>query len=359
MKTLILSGKNQITLAERKKPHVQPGEALLKIRYVGFCGSDLNTYLGKNPMVSLPVVPGHEIGAEIVEITPDAPEHLHPGIYCTLNPYTNCGHCSACRNGRPNACRFNQTLGVQRDGAMCEYLAVPWQKLITDPALDAKDFALVEPMSVGFHAAARGQVRASDKVLVIGCGMVGAGAIARSAWLGAEVIAVDTDRQKLQLARRLGARYTLCTLTGDPHQRLAELTEGDGTDGVRTGDLHELLVELTGGDGPSVVIEAVGSPSTYRLAIEEVVFTGRVVYIGYSKAEVSFETRLFVMKELNICGSRNALPDDFRSVIDYFKQHPGITGHFVSDICSPEQAPAALARWAESPGHVFRILVRF
>ena len=338
MKTLTITGEKQIVVTEREKPQARQGELLLKIHYVGFCGSDLNTFLGKNPMVKLPVIPGHEIAAEIVETTAGVPDSFKVGMFCTVNPYTNCGHCASCRNGRPNACRFNETLGVQRDGAMCEYIAVPWQKAITDESIGVRDFALVEPMSVGFHAVSRGQVSDLDRVMVIGCGMIGIGAIARSVLRGAEVIAVDMDDEKLQLARQLGAKHAVNSLTEDLSRRIEE---------------------ITGGNGPDVVIEAVGSPATYQTAINEVAFAGRVVCIGYAKTEVAFETKYFVMKELDIRGSRNALPEDFRAVINYIRQRAGIVDSFVSRICQPETAADALTTWAANPGKVFRILVEF
>jgi threonine dehydrogenase-like Zn-dependent dehydrogenase len=338
MKAIILSGEQQATLVERPTPQLQAGEVLLRIRYAGFCGSDLNTFLGKNPMVKLPVVPGHEIGAEIVAVAPDVPPSMQVGMYCTVNPYTSCGHCPSCRNSRPNACQFNQTLGVQRDGAMCEYLAVPWTKVITAEGVSVRDFALVEPMSVGFHAVSRGQVTDSDSVMVIGCGMIGLGAIARSALRGAEVIAVDMDDSKLQLAKDLGARHTINTATEDLHQR---------------------LVEITAAAGPDVIIEAVGSPQTYRTAIDEAAFTARVVCIGYAKTEIAFDTKYFVMKELDIRGSRNALPEDFRAVLHYLLRRPGLVDRFVSAVYPPDRALEALAGWAAGPGRVFRVLIEF
>jgi threonine dehydrogenase-like Zn-dependent dehydrogenase len=338
MKALTIAGEKQVVVTEREKPQIGQGELLLKVHYVGFCGSDLNTFLGKNPMVKLPVIPGHEIGAEIAEISAGTPDSFKLGMFCTVNPYTNCGHCSSCRNGRPNACRFNQTMGVQRDGAMCEYIAVPWQKVITDETISVRDFALVEPMSVGFHAVSRGQVSDSDKVMVIGCGMIGIGAIARSVLRGAEVIAVDMDDKKLQLAKQLGARYMINSQTESLHQRLSE---------------------ITGGAGPDVVFEAVGSPVTYRTAIDEAAFTGRVVCIGYAKTEIAFETKYFVMKELDIRGSRNALPEDFKAVTNYIRQRPGVVDAFVGKVYPPEKASDALTEWAKNPGKIFRILIAF
>jgi 2-desacetyl-2-hydroxyethyl bacteriochlorophyllide A dehydrogenase len=338
MKALIIRGEKNIAVIERKKPLPEPGEILLKIKYAGFCGSDLNTFSGKNPMVKLPVVPGHEIGAVIESITDSVPNSYQPGMSCTANPYTNCGYCPSCRNGRPNACQFNQTLGVQRDGAMCEYLVVPWQKVIVDNAISARDFALVEPMSVGFHAVSRAGVTDMDKVMVIGCGMIGIGAIVRAVLRGAELIAVDTDDKKLDLAKRLGARHTIHS---------------------KTENLHQRLMEITGGTGPDVVIEAVGAPVTYRMAVDEVAFSGRVVCIGYAKTEIAFETKYFVMKELDIRGSRNAMPEDFRAVMNYIKQGKYPVEEFISGIYLPEQASLALTAWEKNPGNIFRILIEF
>src|SRR5271156_2009412 len=109
-------------------PVMRPGDALLQVRRVGLCGSDLNSFRGKNPMVSYPRIPGHEVAATIVEASASHP-HLKVGMDVTLSPYTQCGGCAACLRGRPNACQFNETLGVQRDGALAEYLAVPAGKL--------------------------------------------------------------------------------------------------------------------------------------------------------------------------------------------------------------------------------------
>lgn len=338
MKVVTILGESEVCVAERKKPQLKSGEVLVNIKYVGFCGSDLNTFLGKNPMVKLPVIPGHEIGAIIEAVADEVPDNYKPGMPCTVNPYTNCGDCPSCRNGRPNACQFNQTFGVQRDGAMCEYIAVPWQKVIPDKDITPRDFALVEPMSVGFHAVSRGEVTDSDTVMVIGCGMIGVGAVVRAALRGAKVIAVDMDNDKLDMAKRLGAAYTINSKSEDVHERLQAITQGRG---------------------PDVIVEAVGAPATYQMAVNEIAFTGRVVCIGYAKTNISFETKYFVQKELDIRGSRNAMPEDFRAVMEYMKLGTCPKDDLITNIYKPEQAQEALEEWAANPGKVFRILVEF
>ena len=338
MKAIKIPGERQMTVADIEQPELKANEVLLRLKYVGFCGSDLNTWLGRNPMVRMPVIPGHEVGAVIEQVGEAVPDGLCPGMVVTVNPYTNCGHCASCRNGRVNACKNNETLGVQRDGAMRELIALPWEKVIPAGQLSARTCALIEPMSVGFHAVDRAQVTDIDSVLVIGCGMVGMGAIVRAALRGATVIAADIDDDKLALARQMGAAYTVNT---------------------RQGDAHEQLQQMTGGFGPDVVIEAVGSPVTYQMAVDEVAFTGRVICIGYAKSEVSFQTKYFVQKELDIRGSRNAQPSDFRAVIRYLERGTCPVDQLISCVTAPEGAADAMQQWAENPGRVFRILVNF
>ena len=314
------------------------GEVKIRLQYVGFCGSDLSTYLGKNPMVKMPVIPGHEVGAVVEKTGSDVPEGLKPGMVVTVNPYTNCGKCASCRNGRVNACQHNETLGVQRNGAMKETICLPWEKVIPAGLLTTRECALIEPMSVGFHAVSRAQVTDIDVVMVIGCGMVGMGAIVRAAQRGATVIAADIDDDKLQLARQMGASYVINTLNDNVHAR---------------------VLEMTAGFGPDVVIEAVGSAETYQMAVDEVAFTGRVICIGYAKTEVSFQTKFFVQKELDIRGSRNAQPSDFRAVIHYLERGTCPVDQLISRVVKPEEAFEAIRQWDVSPGKVFRILVDF
>ncbi|MCR5130373.1 MAG: zinc-binding alcohol dehydrogenase family protein [Prevotella sp.] len=345
MKAIQIVGERQMQIVDIPNQEMKAGDVVLRLKYVGFCGSDLNTYLGKNPMVKLPVIPGHEIGAVIEAVGEDVPEGLKPGMTVTVNPYTACGKCASCRNSRPNACEHNETLGVQRDGAMRERLVVPWEKVIPAGLLTPRECAIVEPMSVGFHAVNRAQVTDSDCVLVIGCGMVGMGAVVRAALRGATVIAADIDEDKLALAKQMGASYTVNTTDSG---------------------MQNQLLEMTSGFGPDVVIEAVGSVPTYQMAVDAVAFTGRVVCIGYAKSDVSFQTKLFVQKELDIRGSRNALPQDFRAVIHYLERHlahaVGAVSavpiyRLISRVVKPEEAQEAMNQWVAEPGKVFRILV--
>ncbi len=335
MKALQVTGPGKVAIVDVAEPQKAADELLLRVQMVGMCGSDLNTYLGRNPMVTYPRVLGHEIAAEVVESS-NAGAYA-PGLQVTVSPYTACGECAACLRGRPNACQLNQTFGVQRDGAMTEYLCVKDEKIYTADGLTSAELALVEPLTIGFHAVARGRVTASDVVGVFGCGGVGLGAVLGAARRGATVVAIDVEDDKLSLAKAAGAQYTV-------HSKRESL--------------HDRLQQFTQGRGPDVMIEAIGLPSTFQAAVEEVAFTGRVVYIGYAKEPVSYETRLFVQKELDILGSRNAGPDDFRAVIEALQEKALPVDRAISKVVDLADASQALAEWSAHPSRFQKILVR-
>jgi threonine dehydrogenase-like Zn-dependent dehydrogenase len=335
MKALVMRGPGLIRVEVVPDPKPKLGEALLRVRRVGLCGSDLNSYRGRNPLVSYPRIPGHEIAATIVDLS-EMNSHLAVGMDVTLSPYTSCGRCASCRNSRSNACQQNQTLGVQRDGALSEYLSVPVDKLYVGKLLHLNELCLVEPLTVGCHAVARAHVSTKDMVAVVGCGGVGLGAVAASAFRGATTIAIDVDDRKLATAREAGAAHTI-------HSGRQELKPA--------------LAELTAGAGPDVVIEAVGTAETFCAAVELVAFTGRVVYIGYAKEPVTYETRLFVQKELDILGARNALAEDFHQVIQMLEQHRFPVESTISRVVSLEEAPEILSTWNADPGQFTKIII--
>jgi len=287
-------------------------------------------------MVTYPRIPGHEIAATVEQAGPDVPKSIRTGVNVTLSPYTNCGRCASCLRERPNACEHNQTMGVQRDGALTEYIIAPWQKVYPSGKLSLTELALVEPLTVGFHACARGRVSEEDVVAVFGCGAIGLGAIAGAAFRGATVVAIDVDDAKLIIGRKAGATHTVNS-AAEP--------------------LHERLLELTAGRGPDVMIEAVGLPATYRAAVEEVAFTGRVVCIGYAKEPVAFETKLFVQKEIDILGSRNAL-GEFADVIRMFEAGKFPVDDIVTKVVPLDEAGDALSAWDANPPVFTKILVK-
>ena len=335
MKAFYITQPGETAIEDLQQPRPAAGELLLQTRLIGLCGTDLSTFRGKNPLVSYPRIPGHEIAATVVEVGADVPAGFEPGMDVTVYPNKHCGKCASCKRGRTNACKFNETMGVQRDGAMKGFFAAPWQKVYRAEKLGLRELSCVEPLAVGFHAVERGRVAASDTVAVIGCGMVGLGAIAAAAERGATPIAIDLDDEKLALAQRVGARHAIIS---------------------RSNLVHEALQPITEGFGPDVVIEAVGIPDTYRIAVEEVAHTGRVVYIGWAKEPVCYETKLFVHKEIDIMGSRNSLTE-FPAVIEMLSKGAFPVEATISATVPLSEAGDALRRWSESPQRFTKILV--
>ena len=337
MKALFLTAIGQTEIREIEKPSIGPEEVLLKIGMVGFCGGDLNGFKGLFELQEYPNVLGHEVGGTIEAMGSQVPESFNIGNKVTVYPYLNCGKCISCRKGRRNACQDNKTMGVRRPGAMTRYIAIHWQDLFTSEKLSLKELALVEPLTVGFHAAARGRVSSQDRVAVIGCGIVGMGAIASAVNRGAEVIAIDIDDSKMDIAKKIGVAHTINTSRED---------------------LHEALMRITDGDGPDVIIEAVGNAVTYRAAVDEVAYTGRVVCIGYAKSAVEFNTGIFVRKEIEILGSRNCT-DEFPEVIAYLEAGKFPVEDVISKTVSLDDAGAALADWAANAKGITKIMVDF
>lgn len=336
MKAIVIDSVGHAQFCEA--PPVLPGEGevLLDVRHVGLCGSDLNTFEGRNPLVELPRIPGHEIGGVIAARGANVAPEFAVGASVIVIPYTTCGACPACRQGRENACQFNRTLGVQQDGGLRDAIAIATDRLILNEDLPDLSLALVEPLSVGFHAVARGRVTADDTVLVLGGGMIGVGAILGAMARGARVIVSEISEEKSAVLKALGVDAVVNPIREPLAEAVARHTEDRGVD---------------------VVIEAAGVPETFRQAIDLAPFAGRVVYIGYAKAEVTYDTKFFNLKELDIMGSRNARRVDFEAVIRFLTAHPEVTDHLVSKIFGWTEADQALNYWAAHRDGTFKIVV--
>ncbi len=335
MRALVIETENRARLHEMASPVMGGGDVRVAVRHVGLCGSDYNTFKGRNPLAMLPRIPGHEIGGVIVEAGRAVAPDYTPGRRVIVMPYTTCGRCSACRTGRTNACRYNRTLGVQQEGGLADEIVLPAEKLILNETLAPRHLALVEPLSVGFHAVARGRIGAGDRVVVLGCGMIGLGAVIGAAAREAQVIAVDLSPNKMAVAARLGAAHVIDASTEDAVARVSALTDGDGAD---------------------VVIEAVGLPETFTQAIDLACFAGRVVYVGYCKAPVTYQTAIFNLKELDILGSRNATLDDFHRVITHLEAMGDAAGELISKVYPFDEAEAAFPYW-DSHRNALKVMI--
>jgi threonine dehydrogenase-like Zn-dependent dehydrogenase len=335
MKAISFSAPRKVEIVEVPDPQLGLEDVMVDVQYVGLCGSDLNTYRGLFPLVTYPRIPGHEVSGVVVAKGEQVPGSVKEGDNVVLSPYSHCGVCPACRAGRPNCCQFNQTLGLQRDGAMRGRFAIHYSKVFSSKVLSFQELALVEPLAVGYHAANRGRVTEVDTVLVIGCGAIGIGVISAAERKGAAVMAADIDDAKLADAKRFGAQ---CAINSNKQDVLA------------------VIAELTDREGVSVAVEAVGLPETFRLAVEAVAFAGRVVYVGYAKEEVSYDTTKFVRKELDIMGSRNALRV-FPAVIKMMEKRQKPFMDLITKIYPFAEAPRAFQDWDAAPGKFARILI--
>lgn len=336
MQSLVIDQIGHTEFRDIETPVPGPGEVLLDVHHVGLCGSDLNTFNGLNPLVDLPRIPGHEIGCVIAALGPDVASEFDIGQSAIVIPYTTCGTCPSCQRGRVNACQFNETLGVQQDGGLCRQIVLKTDRLILNDTLLPAHRALVEPLSVGFHAVSRGRVTATDTVLVLGGGMIGVGAILGALAQGAKVIVSEVSQPKADTLTRLGVDAVINPIRTELMPEINRLTKGAGAD---------------------VIIEAVGQPATFRDAIDLAPFSGRVVYVGYAKAEVSYDTKFFNLKELDIMGSRNATRADFEAVIAFLEQNMQIGDGLISKTFAWADADQALGYWTDHRDEIFKIMI--
>lgn len=241
MKVIEVKEPGKIELVEREIPTPQKGEALLKIKYCGICGSDVATYTGNQPFASYPRIPGHEFSAEIVEIEENE-LGLEKGMIVTANPYFNCGSCYSCQRGKVNCCESNETMGVQRDGSFAEYITMPIERIYDGRGLDEKTLSLIEPFTISYHAINRGGIQKGDKVLVFGAGAIGIFAMLSAKIKGGEVYIADVFEERLEKAKQLGA---------------------DGVINVSKEDLEKRIKEITNSNGMDICIEAAGLPQTF------------------------------------------------------------------------------------------------
>lgn len=335
MKTVFIQQPNQIEVIESEMPVLKEGEALLKIKYCGICGADVASYTGNQPFTTYPRIPGHEFSAEIVSI-PDNDKGLKPGDIVTANPYFNCGHCYSCQRGLVNACTDNKTMGVQRDGSFCEYVAMPMERIYPGKGLDAKQLALIEPFSIGYHAASRAEIKEGDKVLIIGAGPIGLFAMISAKLKGAECYVADVLDNRLALAKAYGA---------------------SGVINSKTTDILEATKEITNGNGFDVCMEACGLSVTFLNCIDCAAFGANIILIGNGKKDTTFLHSIILKKELNIFGSRNSYAKDFEELIDIVSQGKVDVMKMVSDIVPMERADEAFKALADNDGTLAKILI--
>jgi 2-desacetyl-2-hydroxyethyl bacteriochlorophyllide A dehydrogenase len=317
-----------------------PGEAevLVRVHRVGICGTDISGYLGKMPFFSYPRVPGHELGVEVLAVGPGV-TNVKPGDLCSVEPYMNCGQCSACKRGNVNCCENLKVLGVMMDGGMTERLLLPARKLHLANRLTPEQCALVETLAIGCHAVNRANPMAGETVLIIGAGPIGLSVSEFTRLSGARTIMMDLSEPRLRFVReKMNNPDTV-------------LSAGDGTelDGLR---------HMLDGALPQVVIDATGSNVSMSHALNYCAFAGRLVFVGITQAEVSFpHAPVMHRRELTLLASRNALPGDFTRIIGLIEQGKIDTGPWISHRANFDEMIGAFPSWLKPETGVIKAMV--
>ena len=338
MKAIAIEKPFEVSIREIPLPRPKAGEALLRILTCGICGADVASYTGNQPFTTYPRIPGHEFSAQIVSI-PENDRGLKAGDLVTCNPYFNCGSCYACRRGLVNACVDNQTMGVQRDGAFCEYIAMPVERIIPGKGLTPSQLALIEPFSISQHALSRCPIEPGNRLLIMGAGPIGLFALLAAKSKGAEVTICDLLEGRLEKARQFGADHTVHGGTDSTAEELRRLTDGDGFD---------------------VCVEACGQPVTFLTCIEQACQGANVILIGNGKKDTTFLHSILLKKELNVFGSRNAYTRDFERLIDLVASDRSVQPErMISAVYPYTDAADALEALTHNDGHLSKVLLHF
>jgi 2-desacetyl-2-hydroxyethyl bacteriochlorophyllide A dehydrogenase len=276
MRQITLLAPGQFSASEVASPAEAPGQALVRVRRVGVCGTDWHAFAGRQPFFTYPRVLGHELAVEIVAV-PDNTPHLHVGARCAVEPYLSCGQCHSCRRGKPNCCMQLRVLGVHTDGGMCDLLSVPIERLYPSTTLSDDQLALVETLGIGYHAVERGAVTSVDRVLIVGAGPIGLAVVQFALPLAEQVELIEPNPVRRDFAERMFAAA--------PHFRALP---------APAGTLHD------------VVFDATGSPTVMAASFAHVAFGGRLVFVGIVQADITFDDVLFHRRELTLLGSRNS-----------------------------------------------------
>lgn len=294
MKAIRLEEPGRFRLIDADEPPpIGPGEARVRVRRVGICGTDLHAYRGRQPFFSYPRVLGHELGVEVEEVGPND-RGIRPGDLCAVEPYLSCGSCVACRRGKTNCCATLRCLGVHTDGGMREAIVLPVANLHKSDRLSLDQLALVETLGIGAHAVDRARPEPGEFALVVGAGPIGLSVIQFAAIAGARVIVLDVNADRLAFGREVaGVEETL-------------LADGN--------EVHE-LGRITAGEMPTTVFDASGNAASMARSFDLVSQGGKLVFVGLFSGDVTFHDPSFHRRETTLLASRNSTSADFRRII--------------------------------------------
>lgn len=334
MKSLVLQEPGRFVSEDTAPPRAAGGEALVRVRAVGVCGTDFHAFRGEQPFFSYPRVLGHEVAVEVLEGPPDCA--LNPGDRCSIEPYLHCGACGACRRGRTNCCRDLRVMGVHVDGGLRQIVAVPVTKLHRTSRLPFESLVVVEPMAIGAHAVERAQVEAGEWVLVVGVGPIGLAVVQFAMLESARVIVTDRSPERLAVCTRL-------------HPAVRTLPSQQDEDAA--------VREITGGDRPTVVFDATGSPASMERSFERAAQGGKLVFVGLCQARLSFSDPEFHRRELTLLSSRNAHARNFTAIIDLMESGRIDPGPWITHRASLAELPDVFSDWSDPRSGVVKAVV--
>lgn len=298
MRILTCLKPGEFAYSDTRTPELKQGFALIKVKRIGVCGTDLHAFEGTQPFFNYPRVLGHELAGEIVGI------ENHPnykiGDNVSIIPYFSCGTCFACTQGKTNCCSTLNVFGVHSDGGMAEFILIPIDSLFKDTNLSLDALALLEPLAIGAHGIKRAQIKPNEFVLIVGAGPIGLGAAAMASLAGAQVIIQDVNQNRLDFAKeKLHIPFSI-----NPNQEDALIA----------------LKEITHGNMPRVVIDATGYKKAMEQSFQYISHGGTYVLIGLQLDEISFSHPEFHKREATLMSSRNATREDFQWVADSIGQ---------------------------------------
>jgi (R,R)-butanediol dehydrogenase/meso-butanediol dehydrogenase/diacetyl reductase len=291
MRAAVFHGPGAIAIEERQAPTLSADDdVIVRVRRAAICGTDAAEWDHGPVLARPPVILGHEFMGEVVDVAAGV-DGLAAGDRVVTGAGIWCGACDWCLAGRPNLCASYETLGLQRDGGLAEFVRVPARTIRTVPdALDDDAATLAQPFAVGIHAVRRGRLMPDETCVVIGVGGIGSFVVAAARARGARrIVAIDVDERRLETAQALGATETA----------IADLT-----------DLAEVIASVTGPDGPHVIIEASGTPHAPEAALAAVRRGGRVVLVGLQSGLRTLDLLRVSVREVEIIGTLAHVCDD-------------------------------------------------
>ena len=282
MQAAVFDGNHVLKLVDIDKPIIEPGNALVKMKYVGICGSDLFIISGKNPRTPPPLILGHECVGEIVDLDDDKDSNYKIGDTVTVYISYFCGHCYYCRAGAFHFCKMLQIFGCQTNGAFAEYVSVPKKNLIILPKeIQTLNAVLTEPTSIAAHAVSIANIKQEDAVLVVGGGPIGYLVASIVKLHGCDsVLVAEVNPYRLQFLQGEGFN-TVNAAKDNIGEKILDMTNGGGSN---------FIFECAGQNSSLHYLTEYGAPGARMIIVANYKTTSTIDLFGISRFEKSIQT---------------------------------------------------------------------